>query len=90
MSRSKWKYPFIENSLLKKVCELKQKKQGSVFIKTKSRASMITPDFVGLRLRVYNGKEFYPLVILPEMVGYKVGEFVFTRARYEYKKKKKK
>lgn len=45
---------------------------------------------VGLRIRVYNGKDYYPLLILPEMIGHKLGEFVFTRARYEYKKKKKK
>lgn len=55
-----------------------------------SRSSTIVADFVGLRFRLHNGKTFFPLVIGRDMVGYKFGEFVPTRARYEFKKKKKK
>ena len=55
-----------------------------------SRSLIIVEKLIGNRLRVYNGKEFIPLLIAPEMVGHKLGEFVPTRARYEFKKKKKK
>ena len=48
-------------------------------IKTWSRRSTITPDFVGLTLAVYNGKKFVPVYVTENMVGHKVGEFVPTR-----------
>lgn len=84
-----WKIAYTQNSLIEKVISLKKK--GKAFsLKTWSRSSTIISYFVGLRFRVYNGKIFFPLVITPEMVGYKLGEFVATRARYEFKKKKKK
>jgi small subunit ribosomal protein S19 len=90
MSRSKWKIPFIDNFLLKKISDVKKAEKGTKVIKTFSRSSVIDSQFIGLRLRVYNGKDFNPILITPEMLGHKLGEFVFTRARYEYKKKKKK
>lgn len=84
-----WKNPFVQNSLMQKVISLKEK--GKTFsLKTWSRSSTIIPAFIGLRFRVHNGKDFFPLVLTPEMVGHKLGEFVPTRARYEFKKKKKK
>ena len=90
MSRSSWKFHYIESSLLKKVSSQRIKKGNSFSVKTRSRSSTISSDFVGLRFRVHNGKDFIPVVISPEMVGYKLGEFVSTRVRYEFKKKKKK
>ena len=91
MSRSLWKLPYIESSLLRKISKLKNRKNAKSFsIKTWSRASVISSGFVGLRFRVHNGKTFFPLFIVPEMIGYKLGEFVSTRVRYEFKKKKKK
>jgi len=48
-------------------------------IKTWSRRSMITPDFVGLTLNVHNGKLFLPVFITENMVGHRLGEFVLTR-----------
>lgn len=59
-------------------------------LKTWSRSFIITKDLCGMRVRVHNGKDFVPLLITPEMSGHKLGEFVGTRARYEFKKKKKK
>ena len=59
-------------------------------LKVWSRSLKIVEKLVGSRLRVYNGKEFMPLIIVPEMLGHKLGEFIPTRARYEFKKKKKK
>ena len=90
MSRSSWKSAFVENSLLKKVFSQKLKKGSSFSIKTWSRSSTICSDFVGLRFRLHNGKDFFPVVISSDMVGRKFGEFVSTRVRYEFKKKKKK
>lgn len=90
MSRSSWKFHYIESSLLKKVSILRVKKGNSFSVKTWSRSSTICSDFVGLRFRVHNGKEHLPLVISADMIGHKLGEFVPTRVRYEFKKKKKK
>lgn len=59
-------------------------------LKTWSRASTVREELFGVRVRVHNGKDFIPLLISPEMYGHKLGEFVGTRARYEFKKKKKK
>lgn len=55
-----------------------------------SRSLIIVEKLVGLRFKVYNGKEFILIQIKIDMVGHKLGEFVSTRARYEFKKKKKK
>lgn len=90
MSRSLWKGPFVDKSILKAILMGKQKKKGVGLLKTRSRSTVICPDFVNFRFRLHNGKDFYPLLITPEMVGHKLGEFVPTRARYEFKKKKKK
>jgi len=90
MSRSSWKSSYVENSLLTKVFSNKIKKGTSFSLKTWTRSSTIVSDFVGLRFRLHNGKEFIPLLISSDMVGYKFGEFVPTRVRYEFKKKKKK
>jgi small subunit ribosomal protein S19 len=48
-------------------------------IKTWSRSSMITPDFIGLTIAVHNGKQFVPVYITDNMVGHKLGEFAPTR-----------
>ena len=78
MSRSIWKGPFVEPSLLAKVEKMKNAtiKQP---IKTWSRKSTIIPDFVGLSFLIYNGKKFIPIKISEEMVGHKLGEFSPTR-----------
>jgi small subunit ribosomal protein S19 len=78
MSRSIWKGPFVEPSLLAKVEKMKNEtiKQP---IKTWSRKSTIIPDFVGLSFLIYNGKKFIPIKISEEMVGHKLGEFSPTR-----------
>ena len=78
MSRSVWKGPFVDPSLLKKV--EKQKTGGSAMpIKTWSRKSTIIPDFVGVSFLIYNGKKFIPITISEDMVGHKLGEFAPTR-----------
>ena len=78
MSRSVWKGPFVDPSLLKKVEKLKCQSNTSP-IKTWSRKSTIIPDFVGYSFLIYNGKKFIPIKISEEMVGHKLGEFSPTR-----------
>ena len=78
MSRSVWKGPFVDPSLLKKVEKLKGQ-TNTAPIKTWSRKSTIIPEFVGYSFLIYNGKKFIPIKISDEMVGHKLGEFSPTR-----------
>ena len=78
MSRSVWKGPFVDPSLIKKV-EKQRSSGASTPIKTWSRKSTITPEFVGHSFLIYNGKKFIPIKISDEMVGHKLGEFSPTR-----------
>lgn len=78
MARSLKKGPYVHPKLLKKVLQLQQTRQRKV-IKTWSRASMITPDFVGLTIAVHNGRQFVPVYITENMVGHRLGEFAPTR-----------
>ena len=78
MSRSVWKGPFVDPSLLKKVEKLKAQPNPTP-IKTWSRKSTIIPEFVGISFLIYNGKKFIPIKISEEMVGHKLGEFSPTR-----------
>lgn len=81
-----------KNILLSKFILKKLIKSTKVIpsLKIWSRSFLISSEILGLRLKVHNGKDFVPLVITEEMIGHKIGEFVFTRAKYEFKKKKKK
>lgn len=78
MPRSLKKGPFIAPSLEKKIIKMNAKKEKSV-VKTYSRRSMITPDFVGHTLAIHNGNKFIPVFISENMVGHKLGEFAPTR-----------
>ena len=78
MSRSVWKGPFIDPSLIKKV-EKQKKEMNSKPIKTWSRKSTIIPDFVGVSFLIYNGKKFILITVSEDMVGHKLGEFAPTR-----------
>ena len=78
MSRSLKKGPYIHYKLEKKVLAASDTKKKSV-IKTWSRASVISPDFVGQTIAVHNGNKFIPVYITENMVGHKLGEFAPTR-----------
>ena len=78
MSRSVWKGPFVDPSLIKIVEKLKDQTVKAP-IKTWSRKSTIIPEFVGVSFLIYNGKKFIPIKISEEMVGHKLGEFSPTR-----------
>ena len=92
MARSLKKGPFIHYKLEKKVLANVESGSKNV-IKTWSRASMISPDFVGQTIAVHNGKQFIPVFVTENMVGHKLGEFAPTRTFRGHagaKKKKKK
>jgi len=78
MSRSLKKGPFIEYKLEKRILEMNQSGKKSV-IKTWSRRSMISPNFVGHTIAVHNGNKFIPVYITENMVGHRLGEFAPTR-----------
>ncbi len=78
MSRSLKKGPYIDYKLEKKVLTNVELRKKTV-IKTWSRASMISPDFVGQTIAVHNGNKFIPVYITENMVGHKLGEFAPTR-----------
>lgn len=78
MSRSVKKGPNINYKLEKKVRANIDTKKKTV-IKTWSRGSMISPEFVGLTIAVHNGNKFIPVYITENMVGHKLGEFAPTR-----------
>jgi len=76
--RSVKKGPFIDHHLAAKV-EAAQAGGNKKPIKTWSRRSTITPDFVGLTIAVHNGKQHVPVLVSENMVGHKLGEFSPTR-----------
>ncbi len=78
MSRSLKKGPFIDFKLEKRVLDMNDTGKKSV-IKTWSRRSVISPDFVGHTIAVHNGNKFIPVYITENMVGHKLGEFAPTR-----------
>lgn len=78
MARSLKKGPYVEASLLAKVLQARETQDRRV-IRTWSRRSTITPEFVGLTLAVHNGKKFIPVYVTENMVGHKLGEFAPTR-----------
>ena len=78
MSRSKYKGPFFKVNLLKK-------KQ---WIKITNKNLTILPEYINYSVSIYNGKRFINLVINNKMIGFKFGEFINTRKKHVYKKKK--
>ncbi|MBS1262301.1 MAG: 30S ribosomal protein S19 [Calditrichaeota bacterium] len=78
MARSVRKGPFIDDHLQKKVDHARRSGSKKV-IKTWSRRSTISPDFVGLTIAVHNGKKHIPVFVTENMVGHKLGEFAPTR-----------
>jgi len=77
MTRSIKKGPFIDFKLEKRILEMNEGKKS--VLKTWSRRSVISPDFVGHTIAVHNGNKFIPVYITENMVGHKLGEFSPTR-----------
>lgn len=82
MIRITWKGPYISESNYYKVFDKKEILQSS-------RNVIITPNLVGINFLVHNGNNLLKIKITEEMIGYKFGEFSFTRKKFSYKKKKK-
>ena len=78
MKRSKWKGPFIK------------KIDVTAKLPLLARDYEITSYVTGLTCNVHSGKKLVSLTLTDDMIGHKIGEFVPTRARFEFKKKKKK
>jgi small subunit ribosomal protein S19 len=78
MTRSARKGPYVEPSLIEKIKKVKESGKREA-VKTWSRRSMVTPEFVGLTLAVHNGKKFISVFITENMVGHSLGEFSPTR-----------
>ena len=78
MARSVKKGPFIDDHLMRKVQKAVETKDHKP-IKTWSRRSVIFPDMVGMTLNVHNGRNFVPVYVTENHVGYKLGEFAPTR-----------
>ncbi|ACU59115.1 SSU ribosomal protein S19P [Chitinophaga sp. YR627] len=78
MGRSIKKGPYVDQKLEQKVVKMNEGTKRTV-IKTWSRRSTITPDFVGHTFAVHNGNKFIPVYVTEFMVGHKLGEFAPTR-----------
>lgn len=79
MARSIKKGPYVDANLDGKVSAMAEGKVKKGVIKTWSRRSTITPDFVGTTFAVHNGNKFIPVYVTEYMVGHKLGEFAPTR-----------
>lgn len=77
MARSTHKGPFVHPKLLKKVAKARRGELREIV--TWSRASVVTPEMVGLTIKVHNGRVHMPVSISEAMVGHKLGEFAPTR-----------
>ena len=78
MARSVKKGPFVDDHLMKKVIAAKEEKSKKP-IKTWSRRSTVLPEMIGLTLNVHNGRQFVPVYVTENHIGYKLGEFAPTR-----------
>jgi small subunit ribosomal protein S19 len=88
MPRSAKKGPFVDDHLMKKV-EAAAKSGDRKVIRTWSRRSEITPDFVGFQFAVHNGNKFVTVYVTENMVGHKLGEFAPTRTFHGHASDKK-
>jgi len=88
MARSIKKGPYVAHHLQKKVDLINESGKKST-IKTWSRSSTITPDFIGYTIAVHNGRKFIPVFVTENMVGHKLGEFSPTRTFKGHTKKTK-
>ena len=87
MARSLKKGTFVQYKLQRKVDAMNEGTKKSV-IKTWSRSSLITPDFIGHTFAVHNGNKFIPVYVTENMVGHKLGEFSPTRTFKGHQAKK--
>ncbi len=72
--------------LLRKVLRAREAlaRGKNVVIKTHARDAIVLPIMVGLTIAVYNGKEYVPVRIAPEMIGHYLGEFAISTRKVEH------
>ena len=87
MSRAKWKGPYVDSKLL---TTIDKNNDYSIELFTTARSSVIIPSFVGRTFNIHNGKVFLKIKVDERMLGKKLGEFVPTRKKFSFKKKKSK
>lgn len=87
MARSLKKGPFIDAKLELRIQQMNERNEKKV-LKTWSRRSVISPEFVGHTLAVHNGRKFLPVYVTENMVGHKLGEFALTRTFKGHTEKK--
>lgn len=78
MPRSLRKGPFVDDKLMKRIMAMNESNERKL-LKTWSRRSTVTPEFIGHTVAVHNGRKFIPVYITENMVGHKLGEFSPTR-----------
>lgn len=78
MSRSTKKGPYVDENILKRIMRQKETKSADV-IKTWARSSQISPDFVGHKIGIHNGRKHIEILVTESMVGHRLGEFSPTR-----------
>ena len=78
MTRSLKKGPYVDEKLENRLVSMSGSKKKKI-LKTWSRRSIITPNFVGHTIAVHNGNKFIPVFVSENMVGHKLGEFAPTR-----------
>nr|YP_010227905.1 ribosomal protein S19 [Polymyxa betae]CAG9644882.1 ribosomal protein S19 [Polymyxa betae] len=81
--RSTWKGPYITQKIYTNLLQTNKK----IFY-LKKKNNVILPEFIGLKIKVYNGKKFFDMQVTPSMVGYKFGAFIFTRKLHVFKTKR--
>jgi len=85
MARSKWKAPYIKSSLIYKINGMRS---HTTFVYIKERSSVILPHFVGMVFKIYTGREYIRRNVTQEIVGYKLGEFSWTRKHGQIHRKR--
>ena len=78
MSRSTKKGPYVDENILKRIMRQKETKSSDVIL-TWARSSQISPDFVGHKIGIHNGRKHIEVLITESMVGHRLGEFSPTR-----------
>lgn len=86
MSRSVWKGPYIDASILRKMDKMEKQEYNTKVFKAARRA-VILPQVVGLHLSTYNGYKWISFLVTEDMVGHKIGEFSSTRKVVKHKNK---
>ena len=85
--RSKWKIPFIDYVIFRKVKSTLEEKNT---LTLRARNSTITPYGLNVKTKIYNGMKYASIKIKEKHLGYKYGHFTITKRRCEFRRQKTK